>query len=197
MTKRIRRLILVRLLEMPLKSSKRLGSDERGVTGLEAAIITIAFAVVASVFAFAALSTGLFTTDRAKETVTAGLFEARGTTVLKGSVVATAGITGAAAGEPIDMTVGNTIVRYTDKFQSVNLNQTGEFTASQVGSGDGDFLLEAPEVFEINIPSMIDLLATDLAVDQTFTLEVIPPKGAVLFIQRTLPKSLVQITTLD
>jgi len=58
-------------------------------------------------------------------------------------------------------------------------------------------LLEAPEVFEIDIPSMIDLLATDLAVDQTFTLEVIPPKGAVLFIQRTLPKSLVQITTLD
>ena len=54
MTKRIRRLILVRLLEMPLKSSKRLGSDERGVTGLDAAIITIAFAVVASVFAFAA-----------------------------------------------------------------------------------------------------------------------------------------------
>ncbi len=131
--------------------------------------------------------------------------------VLKGSMVATAGVIGAAgtvdslsflvtnaaAGEPIDMTVGNTIVRYTDKFQSVNLNQTGEFTASQVGSGDGDFLLEAPEVFEINIPSMIDLLATDLAVDQTFTLEVIPPKGAVLFIQRTLPKSLEQITTLD
>ncbi len=211
MTKRIRRLIMLGLMEMPLKSSMRLGSDERGVTGLDAALITIAFVVGASVFAFAALSTGLFTTDRAKETVTAGLSEARGTMVLKGSVVATAGVTGAAgtvdslsflvtnaaAGEPIDMTVGNTIVRYTDKFQSVNLNQTGEFTASQAGSGDGDFLLEAPEVFEINIPSMIDLLATDLAVDQTFTLEVIPPKGAVLFIQRTVPKSLEAITTLD
>ncbi len=196
---------------MLLNGWKRLGRDERGVTGLDAAIITIAFVVVASVFAFAALSTGLFTTDRAKETVTAGLSEARGTMVLKGSVVATAGISGAAgtvdslsflvtnaaAGEPIDMTVGNTIVRYTDKFQSVNLNQTGEFTASQVGSGDGDYLLEAPEVFEINIPSMVDLLAPDLAADQTFTLEVIPPKGAVLFIQRTLPKSLDQITNLD
>ncbi len=79
----------------------------------------------------------------------------------------------------------------------MNLNQTGEFTASQVGSGNGDFLMETPEVFEINIPSMIDLLATDIAVDQTLMLEVIPPKGAVLFIQRTLPKSLEQITTLD
>ena len=67
---------MLRLMEMPLKSSMRLGSDERGVTGLDAAIITIAFVVVASVFAFAALSTGLFTTDRAKETVTAGLSEA-------------------------------------------------------------------------------------------------------------------------
>ncbi len=210
-TKQIRRLTMVRLLNIPLNGSKRLGRDERGVTGLDAAIITIAFVVVASVFAFAALSTGLFATDRATETVTAGLSKARGTMVLKCSIVAVAGVTGAAgtidslhflvtnaaAGEPIDMTVGNTTVRYTDKYQSVNLTQTGEFTASQVGSGDSDFLMEAPEIFEINIPSMVDLLATDLAVDQTFTLEVIPPKGAVLFIQRTLPRSLEEITNLD
>ncbi len=202
---------MVRLLDMPLNGSKRLGCDERGVTGLDAAIITIAFVVVASVFAFAALSTGLFTTDRAKETVTAGLSEARGTMVLKGSIVATAGVSGAAgtidslsflvtnaaAGEPIDLTVGNTVVRYTDKYQTVMLSQAGEFTASQVGSGDGDSLMEAPEIFEITIPSMVALLATDLAVDQTFTLEVIPPKGAVLYIQRTLPKSLEAINTLD
>ncbi len=202
---------MVRLLDMPLNGSKRLGCDERGVTGLDAAIITIAFVVVASVFAFAALSTGLFTTDRAKETVTAGLSEARGTMVLKGSIVAAAGVSGAAgtidslsflvtnaaAGEPIDLTVGNTVVRYTDKYQTVMLSQAGEFTASQVGSGDGDSLMEAPEIFEITIPSMVALLATDLAVDQTFTLEVIPPKGAVLYIQRTLPRSLKVINTLD
>ena len=202
---------MVRLLDMPLNGSKRLGCDERGVTGLDAAIITIAFVVVASVFAFAALSTGLFTTDRAKETVTAGLSEARGTMVLKGSILATAGVSGAAgtidslsflvtnaaAGEPIDLTVGNTVVRYTDKYQTVMLSQAGEFTASQVGSGDGDSLMEAPEIFEITIPSMVALLATDLAVDQTFTLEVIPPKGAVLYIQRTLPKSLEGINSLD
>ena len=36
------------------------GSDSRGITGLETAIVLIAFVLVSSVFAFAALSTGLF-----------------------------------------------------------------------------------------------------------------------------------------
>ena len=202
---------MVRLLNILRDGSNRLRCDERGVTGLDAAIITISFVVVASVFAFAALSTGMFTTDKAKDTVTAGLAEARSTMVLKGSIVATAGVSGssgsidslkfivsgAAAAEPIDMTVGNTTMRYTDRFQSVWLKQTGEFTSIQVGFGDGDFLLERGEVFEITIPSMIDLLATDLGADQTFTLEVIPPRGAVLFIQRTLPQSIEPINILD
>lgn len=202
---------MVRLLDIALKGSKRLGCDERGITGLDAAIITIAFVVVASVFAFTTLTTGLFATDRATDTVSAGLSEARGTMVLKGDIVATAAVTGgsgtidslnflvtnAAGGEPIDMTVGTTIIRYTDRFQTALLNQTGEFTSAQLGSGDGDTLMEAPEIFEINIPNMVDLLATDLAVDETFTIEVIPPRGAVLFIQRTLPISLEAINTLD
>ena len=202
---------MVRLLNILRDGSNRLRCDERGVTGLDAAIITISFVVVASVFAFAALSTGMFTTDKAKDTVTAGLAEARSTMVLKGAIVATAGVSGssgsidslkfivsgAAAAEPIDMTVGNTTMRYTDRFQSVWLKQTGEFTSIQVGFGDGDFLLERGEVFEITIPSMIDLLATDLGADQTFTLEVIPPRGAVLFIQRTLPQSIEPINILD
>ena len=52
--------------------------NERGITGLETAIVLIAFVVVSSVFAFAALSTGLFSSDKAKETIQAGLAETRG-----------------------------------------------------------------------------------------------------------------------
>ena len=51
---------------------RSLSSRQRGITGLETAIVLIAFVVVASEFAFAALSTGLFTTDKAKETIRAG-----------------------------------------------------------------------------------------------------------------------------
>ena len=51
-----------------LRSAMR---GERGITGLETAIVLIAFVVVSSVFSFAALPTGLFSTDKAKETIAA------------------------------------------------------------------------------------------------------------------------------
>jgi flagellin FlaB len=120
-----------------IKSISPLGRDQRGITGLETAIVLIAFVVVSSVFAFAALSTGLFTTDVAKQTIRSGLSEARGTMELKGSVVATAGTTGnsgtvdtvtfqvtnAAGGEAIDLSVGNSIIKYSDINHVVNLTR--------------------------------------------------------------------------
>ena len=188
-----------------------LSRDQRGITGLETAIVLIAFVVVSSVFAFAALSTGLFTTDKAKETIKAGLSEARGTMELKGSVVATASTTGnsgkvdilafqvgnAAAGEAIDMSVGKLIVRYNDTDQKVNLDTTGEFAATQLGNGDGDALMERGEIFEISIPGLVALFATDLTTNRAFTIEVIPPKGAVLTIQRTTPLSMEVVNFLN
>ena len=105
---------------------KALRRDQKGITGLETAIILIAFVVVASVFAFTVLSTGLFSAERGKETVHAGLEEARGSPVVKGSLIAyrsaidddgtgtvvtTNGITrvrmvltNATSGEPVDLT---------------------------------------------------------------------------------------------
>ena len=190
--------------------------DQRGITGLETAIVLIAFVVVSSVFAFAALSTGLFTTDKAKETIHAGLSEARGTMEPKGTVIADATAAGtggvveeivfhvsnAAAGEAIDLSQGNTIIRYTDKSQTANLNAATEFSLSDMGTGDGDDMLERGEVFEIKILNMESPwtgtdLSVDLGTDTQFTLEVIPPKGAVLYIQRVTPVSFDLFTMLD
>ena len=195
--------------------SNPLFRDQRGITGLETAIVLIAFVVVSSVFAFAALSTGLFTTDKAKETIHAGLAEARGTMELKGSVIANATAAGtagnvktltfqvanAAAGEPIDLSQGNTIIQYTDKSQAETLNTATEFSISDIGTGDGDLMLERGEVFEISILNMDTGTNTDLktvlTVDTDFTLQVIPPKGAVLYIARTTPVSFDLFTLLD
>jgi len=203
------------LISKLTNQSNPLVRDQRGITGLETAIVLIAFVVVSSVFAFAALSTGLFTTDKAKETIYAGLSEARSTMELKGSVIANVTVAGsggevkelvfqvanAAAGEAIDLSQGNTIIRYTDYRQSANLNTATEFSISDIGTGDGDDMLERGEVFEIKILNMDTQSNTDLnfdlLVDTQFTLEVIPPKGAVLYIQRITPVSFDLFTLLD
>ena len=199
--------------QISLDQTPKLASDQRGITGLETAIVLIAFVVVSSVFAFAALSTGLFSSDKAKETHTAGLAESRGTLELKGSVVAkvsgTTGATGvvtsiefqisnAAAGEAIDMTPGNTIIKYRDKTQTVNLNSSTEFSASNIAAfGDTDSLLEIGELFQITLLDLTTQLATDLGTNTVFTIELIPSRGAVLFIGRRTPGSLEASNTLD
>ena len=67
---------------------------EKGITGLETAIILIAFVVVAAVFAYTALSAGLFSTQKSQEAVYAGLKEAQSTLELRGGIIATANTTG-------------------------------------------------------------------------------------------------------
>jgi len=184
--------------------------DQRGITGLETAIVLIAFVVVSSVFAFAALSTGLFSSDKAKETIQAGLAETRGSMELKGSVIIEAETFGttaaatsiafqvanAAGGESIDLTPGKTLIKYTDPTQSkmfVLDSATNGFTATGLGDADTDKQLERNEVYEIKLTGLATTdtgnnnLTNKLKVNTTFSLEVIPPRGAVLFIERSTP----------
>ncbi len=60
---------------------------QRGVTGVETAIILLAFVVVASIYAFTVLSTGIFSSDKGKETIHAGLGEVSGLVELEGSAI--------------------------------------------------------------------------------------------------------------
>ncbi len=60
---------------------------QRGVTGLETAIILTAFVVVASIYAFTVLSTGIFSAGMGKKTIQAGLGETSGPVEVEGSVV--------------------------------------------------------------------------------------------------------------
>ena len=55
------------------KLFRKLRERQEGITGLETAIILIAFVIVASVFAYVVLSAGLFSSQKAKEAVNAGL----------------------------------------------------------------------------------------------------------------------------
>lgn len=168
---------------------------EDGITGLETAIILIAFVVVAAVFAFVVLSTGLFSSERGKETIYAGLQKARGNLELRGSIIANTSGTQvdtlviylglAAGGEPVNVdpasTVNKTVVAYID--DSTNMNDL-TYTVTDV-AGDSDNLLEPGELTQLTI----DVAGQGLSLtnNDTFTLEVRPPWGAYLVIQRTMP----------
>ena len=95
---------------MPKRLLKQIRREQKGITGLETAIIVIAFVVVAAVFAYTVLSAGLFSTQKAQEAVYSGLKEARSTMELRGGVIATAGTTGASGTiKQISFTVSNVL----------------------------------------------------------------------------------------
>jgi flagellin FlaB len=190
------------------KLFKALLRDERGITALETAIILIAFVVVASVFAFTMLSAGMFTTERSKESVYSGLSQVRGTVELKGGIIGTSskpGVTGTldslifsvaivAGGSPIDFTDttdGKNVVVI--EYRDAVTRTTSLPWKSTVVVGDDDKMLEANEVFEITVP----LEGVNLGTNQTFVVEVKPPLGAILNLQRTTPPSIDAITELN
>jgi len=180
-----------------LNKVKKAMRGERGITGLETAIILIAFVVVASVFAYTVLSAGIFSSQKGKEAIYTGLAEARSSLTLKGELVArdtnsdgklntvTFMLTNALNGEAVDMTptAGGdnvTVISYTDKTQHIdNLS----WTVAKLGMDDGDDLLEPGETFEVTV----DVAAANVGAYTTFALEVKPPVGSVLVIEATTP----------
>src|SRR5271157_2497280 len=68
---------------------KALGSfhgGEKGITGLETAIILIAFVTVAAVLAYSVLSAGIFSAAKGQQAVYSGLNSAQASMELAGSV---------------------------------------------------------------------------------------------------------------
>jgi len=154
---------------------------EKGITGLETAIILIAFVVVAAVFAYTALSAGLFATQKSQEAVYSGLKEAQSTLEIRGGVIATANGTGGTieqltfivanvlGGEAIDFTeataksandgTANTSSGYATNKVVINYidkdqtvkNLYWQFTP--LGNDDGDNLLENNEKFQVVVGS--------------------------------------------
>jgi len=179
------------------KSINRMHKDQRGITGLETAIILIAFVVVAAVFAYTVLSAGIFTTQKAQESVYTGLEEVEATLQIKGSVIATANSTGANGtvdditftvegameGLAIDFTEPTDNVVVISYLDSTQVSRDLDWSVAKVGSTDDDDLLEGDEKFELTV----DLTDLSLGPDTTFSVEVKPPTGAVLVIERTTP----------
>ena len=98
-------------------------------------------------------------------------------------------VANAAGGEAINLTPGETIITYTDVDQSKNL-VSGDFTVTGLGNADSDKLLEPGEMYEIKLTGLATGLTTALGKDKPFTLEMKPPSGAVVHLERRTPVSL-------
>ena len=180
---------------------------ERGVTGIEVAIVLIAFVVVASVFAFTVLQTGLVSTEQSKETILGGLDEAAASLVLRGSVIAnkTSGSdtvesvlfqvsSSSRGGTDVDLSrsgTSSTLITYIDKDQVTNLGQGDWLVTWLIGSGD---LLSPGERAEIRVT--LSGLSPALNASKDFTIQVKPIIGGVMVINRITPAELKTVMDL-
>ncbi len=180
---------------------KRVNHNEDGFTGLEAAIVLIAFVVVAAVFSYVVLGAGFFTTQKSQETVHTAVGQASSTLELSGPVTVQAEPSGtivgnatfylqlAAGGTPVDLSkVTYTLSTKDLMYTTVDIAQgTSNMSRSYVSaSPDNDNLLEANEMVLVDL-NMIPIAAI---ANTKFTIEVKPDKGAALPITKTAPAAL-------
>jgi flagellin FlaB len=200
------------------RAMRNLHKDERGMTGLETAIILIAFVTVAAVFGYAVLSAGLFSAERSKETIYAGLKSAQSNLELSGSVYATTHnatpdnlahilitVKNAISGQPIDMTVcdgtptstNKTVISLSNGYDYIN---NVKWTRTPIGYANNNNLLETGEQFEIDIA--LDDLGTGkvlthmIGVNDTFNVQIKPALGSTSTVKRNLPASLEAVMDL-
>jgi len=186
---------------------QRLRQRQEGITGLETAIILIAFVIVASVFAYVVLSAGLFSSQKAKEAVYAGLGSTMSTLELKGDVIAkmeSSKVTEVylyvglpAAGHHVDFsTTGNgtkmVVISYHDE---ENIIPSANWTLEKLCDLNTDDILDENELFILTVNLAASGNVT-IGPYHRFSLEVKPPDGPVLTIERTIPGRISQYVNL-
>jgi archaeal flagellin FlaB len=185
-------------------------NNEKGFTGLEAAIVLIAFVVVAAVFSYVMLGAGFFTTQKSQEVVHTGVTQASSSLAPSGDEIvgATAPnmagditfyLTTTAGGTSVDM--DKAVLTYTDNddFKTQPYGGAGpktgvhgwNYSAIVYEPGHDDNLLESGEKYRIDVNLTSFGITTLPGVNEKIKLEVKPPEGAVLALGKTLPAALV------
>jgi flagellin FlaB len=187
-------------------------SDELAFTGLEAAIVLIAFVVVAAVFSYVVLGAGFFTTQKSQEVVHTGVQQDSSTLEIVGNVYGT-GTTGvsidtvnftcalAPGGTPVDfdklvITYSNaTIVEtltHAGSGRPLIAPSTGQWSIAAVQNEKTiDDVLEKGEEFDIMAKPTNPIIRND-----RFQLDVKPVIGPALAIIRTAPASIQAVNVI-
>jgi len=189
----------------------KLTKKEDAFTGLEAAIVLIAFVVVAAVFSYVVLGAGFFTTQKSQEVVHSSVAQTSSSMEVVGDVIGvgagnkltsakiTLGLS--AGGGAVDFeklvvtfsnkTVVQTLVKNDTFFQDDEDAVAGEWLIAKRMNSDGGNLLESREQFTIStgFPGAINP-------NGEFTIEVKPVVGSSLAIVRTAPEQIDAINRL-
>ena len=183
------------------RSLAALDRGQKGMTGLETAIILIAFSTVAAVLAYSVLSAGIFSAERGKATVYQDLESAQATMEVVGSVLGLSpnqtqleqvqfNVALTLSDEKVDMNA--VVINWFDKDFETQLSGSDWTSARSSGSNERGtaVMLEHDEVHEIliTVPALANVSAYD-----EFTIQVIPPTGATLTIRRTIDGSLDKV----
>jgi len=182
----------------------KLTKKEDAFTGLEAAIVLIAFVVVAAVFSYVMLGAGFFATQEAQRTVHTGVGQATSNVELVGGVVTltvdatdagklsniTFMLQLAAGGAPVDMKkVTYTVSTDTEltTFTYGNVTSTW-YVEGAVQTGNND-MLDKFETVQIDVfsESGAGIQLPTIGPNDRFNIEVVPDIGAALPIGRVAP----------
>ncbi len=200
----------------------RMLKNDNAFTGLEAAIVLIAFVVVAAVFSYVVLGAGFFTTQKSQEVVHTGVDQASSSMEIIGNVygVANTGNTGIAY---LKFTIGNTaggtaldvtkmVVSYSDEAArdpdvgylagQSDAQLKAASTAGAPGglvwtvmdriNADDDYLLESGEQFTLGIA----VPEATAKVNVPIAVNMQPAVGAVFQVKRTVGPSIDPINIL-
>jgi archaeal flagellin FlaB len=194
----------------------KLIKNDRGFTGLEAAIVLIAFVVVAAVFSYVMLGAGFFTTQKSQEVVHTGVTQASSSIELSGDVISTenAGSTGlktvtmcvqlTSGGSPVDF--ANTLLVVSapgippSELTKGAAASATNFVISNKYNANADDILDPGEQFDLQIDldavAQAAPTATHIGTNQDFQVQIEPPRGAPYIVHRTAPAVLKAIMPL-
>jgi len=191
----------------------KLMRNEDAFTGLEAAIVLIAFIVVAAVFSYVMLGAGFFTTQKSQEVIHTGVSQTSSSVEIVGDVIGKATSANTELGSVL-VTVGlsagqgavdfnNVVVTYSDADVVKTLTHGTDTVNTEAGpdtwhiydrqNANTGNLLEPFEQFtlSIGIPATANVDA-----NHPFTIEIKPSVGAPYGVVRTAPPQFTAYNTL-
>jgi flagellin FlaB len=165
---------------------------EDGFSGLEGAIVLIAFVVVASVFAYATLGSGFFVSDKAQQSVQEGTKTAAASVYQEGGLYGTLDSNGQldklsftiyVPDEGMDQDLTQMIISYTQS----DISDPKEFEWSKTGTDSTHFYAQGRELLQEGQNVRIDLADVKGPTSGGwFAIEIRPKRGSTLFIKRWL-----------